>query len=161
MSNYTHHAYVGQSYYTYMWVNVKLHTHMPEDWTVSTLLPIYKGKGSVLQCGSYRGVKLLEQGMKVVERIFECRLREIVEIDSMQLGFMPGKGTTDAIFMARSMQEGYCDKCKKLFMCFVDLEKAFDRVPRAVTQWALRKHKVPEALVKAVMKMYEGANTRV
>ena len=41
-----------------------------------------------------------------------------------------GKGTTDAIFMARQMQENFRVKGKKLYFGFVDLEKAFDRVPR-------------------------------
>ena len=50
----------------------------------------------------------------------------------MQFGFMPGKGTTDAIFIVRQMQEKYIKK--KLYFAFVDLEKAFDRVPREVVQ---------------------------
>jgi len=48
----------------------------------------------------------------------------------MQFGFMKGKGTIDAIFMARQMQENFRVKGKKLYFGFVDLEKAFDRVPR-------------------------------
>jgi len=76
---------------------------------------------------------------------------------------MPGKGTTDAIFTVRQMQEKY--GCKgKLYFAFADLEKAFDRVPREVTRWALRKAGlagVDEWLVKAVMAMYEGAQTVV
>jgi len=41
-----------------------------------------------MECGSYRGVKLLEHAMKVVERIFEHRIRQQIEIDDMQFGFM-------------------------------------------------------------------------
>ena len=40
----------------------------------------------------------------------------------------------DAIFIARKMQEKYQKKDKKLYMCFVDMEKAFDRVPRNMMQ---------------------------
>ena len=54
-----------------------------------------------MECGSFRGIKLLEHAMKVVERIFEHRIRQQIVIDDMQ--FMKGKGTTDAIFMARGM----------------------------------------------------------
>jgi len=53
------------------------------------------------------------------------------------------------------------DKGKKLYFAFVDLVKAFDRVPREVTRWAPRKAAVDERLVKAVMAMYEGAQTVV
>ena len=55
----------------------------------------------------------------------------------MQFGFMKGKRTTDAIFMARQMQENFRVKDKKLYFGFVDLEKAFDRVPREVSPKAL------------------------
>ena len=85
-----------------------------------------------MECGSYRGIKLSEHAMKVVERIFEYRIRQHIEIDGIQFGFMKGKGTTDAIFMARQMQENLRVKGKKLYFGFVDLEKAFDRVPREV-----------------------------
>ena len=47
-------------------------------------LPIYKGKGDPMECGSYRGIKLLEHAMKVIERIFVHRIRQQIEIDDMQ-----------------------------------------------------------------------------
>ena len=56
----------------------------------------------------------------------------------MQFGFMKGKGTTDAIFLARQMQENFRVKGKKLYFDFVDLEKAFQRVPREVISWELK-----------------------
>ena len=57
----------------------------------------------------------------------------------MQFGFMPGRGTTDAIFILIQLQEKHLAKNKKLYFAFVDLEKAFDRVPRKVIWWAMRK----------------------
>ena len=42
---------------------------IPDDWKSSVVLPIYKGKGEPLECGSYRGIKLLEHAIKVVEKI--------------------------------------------------------------------------------------------
>ncbi|MBJ3201398.1 hypothetical protein JGB54_23260, partial [Salmonella enterica subsp. enterica serovar Agona] len=52
-------------------------------------------------------------------------------------------------------------KGKKLYYAFVDLEKAFDRVPREVVKWALRKSGVDEWIVRAVMAMYANAQTVV
>ena len=52
-----------------------------------------------MECGSYRGIKLLEHAMKVVERIFEQRIWQQIEVADMQLGFRKGKGTTDAILL--------------------------------------------------------------
>jgi len=60
-------------------------------------------KGKVTQWNVYTGIKLLEHAMKVVEMIFEHRIRQRVEIDDVHFAFMKGKGTTDAIFTTRAM----------------------------------------------------------
>src|SRR5664279_4610934 len=102
-----------------------------------------------------RGIKLLEHVMKILERVIDCRVRRIVKVDDMQFGFMAGKGTTDAIFVVRQLQEKYLSRKKDLWMAFVDLEKAFDRVPREVVWWALRKLGVDEWIVAVIKSMYE------
>ena len=53
-------------------------------------------------------------------------MRTLVNLNKMQFGFMPGKATVDAIFIVRRMREEYLKKDKKLYMCLVDMEKAFD-----------------------------------
>jgi len=105
---------------------------IPTDWRKSCIVTVYKGKGDALDCGSYRGIKLLDHAMKVFEMIFEKRVRSQVELDDMQFRFSPGKGTTDAIFIVRQLQEKFLSKNKEVWMAFVDLEKAFDRVPREI-----------------------------
>ena len=134
---------------------------IPESWQMSELVTIYKGKGDVLECSSSQGIKLLEHGIKVAERVLERRLRQAVEIDNMQFGFRPGTGTTDAIFLTRQLQERYRGKHRELLWAFVDLEKAFDRMPRKVVEWAMRRLGVEEWLVRAVMAMYKHARTRI
>ena len=64
-------------------------------------------------------------------------------------------------FFVRQMQENFGVKGKKLYFGFVDLEKAFDRVPREAIRWAMRKFGVEEWLLSAVMFMYTGAKTVV
>ena len=61
---------------------------MPKEWELSTLIPIYKGKGDPMECGSYRAIKLLEHGMKALERVLERRLRMKVNIDDMQFHWL-------------------------------------------------------------------------
>ena len=99
--------------------------------------------------------------LKFIERVVEKIIREQVKIDDMQFGFMPGKGTTDAIFILRQLQEKYLSKDKKLYFAFVDLEKAFDRVPRKVIWWSMRKLGIDEWLVKLVQAMYANAKSQV
>ena len=99
--------------------------------------------------------------MKVLERIVDGLIRQVVSIDDSQLGFVPGRGTTDAIFVVRQLQEKYLAVNKRLYMAFVDFEKAFDQVPRKVIWWALRKLGVDEWIVRLVQGMYSNARKRV
>jgi len=84
-----------------------------------------------------------------------------IDILDMQFGFMKGKGTTDAIFVVRQMQKKFRAKGKRLCFGFVDLKKAFDKFPREVIRWAMRKLGVVDVewLVSAVMLVYTGAKT--
>ena len=134
---------------------------VPSDWEQSFIVCLYKGKGDALERGNYRGLKLTEQVMKVLERIVDGLIRQVVSIDDSQFGFVPGRGTTDAIFVVRQLQEKYLAANKRLYMAFVDLEKAFDRVPRKVIWWALRKLGVDEWIVRLVQGMYSNARSRV
>ena len=105
--------------------------------------------------------ELIEQVMNVLERVVEGLIRQRVEIDEMQCGFMSGRGTTDAIFIVRQLQEKHLAANKPLYMAFIDLEKAFDRVPRDVIWWAMRKLGIDEWLVRLVQSMYKDVRSRV
>ena len=80
--------------------------------------------------------------MKLWERVIEHRLRAITWVFMNQFGFMPGRSTMEAIFLIRQVMERYIEK-KDLHMVFIDLEKAYDKIPKTVMWWALDKHKVP------------------
>ena len=126
---------------------------VPSDWEQSFIVCLYKGKGDALERGNYRGLKVTEQVMKIVERIVDGLIKQLVSIGDSQFGFVPGRGTTDAIFVVRQLQEKYLAANKRLYMAFVDLEKAFDQVPRKVIWWALRKLGVEEWIVQLVQGM--------
>ena len=76
---------------------------MPESWKRSMVVPLYKGKQNVLECGNYCTIKLLEHGMKVVEPVFEKRLRKMVEIREEQYGFVAGKRSIEVILILRQL----------------------------------------------------------
>ncbi|XP_057290926.1 uncharacterized protein LOC130613626 [Hydractinia symbiolongicarpus] len=74
-----------------------------------------------------------------MERVIEVIIRSQISIDSMKFAFMPGRSTTDAIFVLRQLHEKHITKHKDLFFAFVDLEKAFGPVPRKVVCWGAPK----------------------
>merc|ERR1712121_605790 len=140
---------------------------IPEGWELSFILNLFKGKGDTLNSGNCRGLKLTEHVMKVMEHLIGELIREIVNIDEMQYAFVKGQSTTDAIFIIRQLQEKYLSKVDPdgkhltLFFAFVDLEKAFDRVPRKVLWWAMRTLGVPESIVRVVQATYNNARSKV
>ena len=69
--------------------------NIPDDWKKSWPITVYKGKGDAQECGSYQGIKLLDQVMKGFERVMENRVKSIVKLDEMQFGFRAGKSMTD------------------------------------------------------------------
>ena len=82
--------------------------------------------------------------LKIFERIMDRRLRQEARIRKQQLGFMKEVGTVDGIFSIRQLMEKYREKQKGLHMAFIDLEKAYDRVPRKEVWRSLREKGVSE-----------------
>ena len=114
---------------------------MPEKWKTSVVVPIFKGKG-------YDGLWGIQRS-KVTGACNE---------DS---GESAGEQNLKHRLFLRECKRSFVKEKKRLYMCLVDLEKAFDRVPRKVMEWALRKKGLAEVLVQAVMSLYEGSRTKV
>lgn len=96
------------------------------------MVTIYKQKGDIMDCGSYIGIKMLEHVWTIFERVFDTRLRKIVQIHEIQYGFTPGKSTIDATFIVRQLLEISLEGNRKLYCCFVDLKQTYDRVPQEI-----------------------------
>ncbi|TWW67395.1 hypothetical protein D4764_02G0004360, partial [Takifugu flavidus] len=99
-------------------------------------------------------------GRKVVySGVLERRVRRIVEprIQEEQCGFRPGRGTVDQLYTLSRVFEGAWEFAQPVHMCFVDLEKAFERVPRGV----LREYEVSGFLIRAVRSLYDRCQSLV
>ena len=125
---------------------------LPEEWILSSLVPNFKEKGDPLNPNSYRGINLLKHAFKLYEKVFNGRLLEVVDIDKMQYGFMPGRGTVDAVFVLMRLSEKFRAKNKFIFI-FADLEKDFDQVPKEFIRFALWRKCVQEYLINAIMSL--------
>jgi hypothetical protein len=84
-----------------------------------------------------------------------------VKLTPNQCGFVKGCGTTDAIHAARLLVERHREKNRPLHMAFLDLEKAFDRIPHDLIWHALRSHGVPEEYVRWVKLLYRDVSSVV
>ena len=151
----------GINFLTSLFNNIVSSNTIPDGWRCSILVPIYKGKGDIQDCGNYRGIKLTSHTLKIWEKVVERRLREMVNIGEGQYGFMPGKSTTDAIFALRQLMEKYREGQVPLHCVFIDLEKAYDRVPREEIWNYLRLKGVTERYVRLIQDMYRDSQTQV
>ena len=100
--------------------------------------------------------------MKILEHVEEGLIRQRVEIDEMQCGFMLGCGTTDAIFIVRQLQEKHLIANKPLYMAVVYLEKkAFDCVHQDLIWLEMPTLGTAEWLVHLVQSMNKDVRSRV
>ena len=118
-------------------------------------MPTWKGKGDSNDPGRYRGITLLSQTLKLMERILDASVRHILEskFGENQLGFRKGRGTDDGLFAIRQIIEKRRTFRKDVAFGFVDLEKGFDTVPRERTFAVMRRTEVGEAEVRMIEDM--------
>ncbi|XP_057303608.1 uncharacterized protein LOC130640998 [Hydractinia symbiolongicarpus] len=98
---------------------------IPSEWQSSVIVNCFKGKGDALERGNYRGLKLVDQVMKVIERVIDKLLRERIDIDKMQFDFVPGRGTTDAIFFTQTASGKVFRKEKESLFCLCRFRESF------------------------------------
>jgi len=152
---------IGAQFLTQLFNRLLSGEAMPEEWRKSLMVPIYKNKGGAQECGNYRGIKLLSHTMKIWERVLDQRMRECTIVSQQQFGFMPGKGTSDPVFALRLLMEKFKEGQKGLHLVFVDLEKAYDRVPREELWHCMRSSEIAEPYVRAVQDMYKECTTAI
>jgi Reverse transcriptase (RNA-dependent DNA polymerase) len=128
---------------------------MSDEWRRSILVPIFKNKGDIQSCTNYKRIKLMSHIMKLWERVIEHRLRKLITVSKNQFGFMPGRFTMEVIFLIRQIMERHREQ-KDLHMIFIDLEKAYDKIPRNIMWWALKRKLVPTKYVTLIKDMYKN-----
>ncbi|KAL0153242.1 hypothetical protein M9458_051417, partial [Cirrhinus mrigala] len=135
---------------------------VPLDWQTGVVVPLFKKRDRRV-CSNYRGITLLSLPGKVYARVLERRIRPIVEprIQEEQCGFRPGRGTMDQLYTLFRVLKGSWEFAQPVHMCFVDLEKAFDRVPRGVLWGVLWEYGVRGPLLRAVRSLYDRSRSLV
>src|SRR2546425_4247796 len=128
--------------------------HIPKDFRESIFIPIPK-VSKAQECSDFRTIALISHASKVLLHVIKRRITPIIErqLGDSQMGFRKEKGTRDAIFQLRMISERITQmnrekvtqektkmKKMKIYLYFVDYQKAFDRV---------RHDKLAEVMAKA------------
>lgn len=115
-----------------------------------------------LQCNKHRTISIMSHITKIILRVILTRIRNKLrpEISDEQYGFVAGKGTTNAIFSLRVLTENMIEVQKDTYLCFIDYEKAFDRVRHVELMdmlWSVRVDGKDLRLIKNLYWKQKGA----
>lgn len=102
---------------------------VPIDWLKSMFITIPK-KQNAKKCGEYRMISLMSHVLKLFLNIIQNRVRPKCDeqLGDSQFGFRSGVGTREALFALNVLVQKCRDMQTDVLMCFIDYEKAFDRV---------------------------------
>ena len=143
--------------------SVWTHMSIPKDWKSAILLPLFKNKGSSELCENYRGIVLLSVPGKVLSRVILNRLKPWSEVvlHEMQCGFREERSCCDDIFSVRQVVEKSIEKQRPLFMCFIDLKKAYDSVDRNALWKILQSTGIPLTLLNIIQQLHRETTCKI
>ena len=131
---------------------------VPKQWTDAVITVLHK-KGDKTECGNYRGISLVSHAGKARLKVVARRLSAYCEVKELlpeeQCGFRPDRSTTGIMFVVRRLQEIRRKARVCLFVCFIDLQKAYDTFNRTLLWQVLTRIGVPPQMI-AVIRQFHG-----
>ncbi len=133
---------------------------VPDGFNTGLVTPVYK-RGDACDTGNYRPIAVTEPIMRLYAGLLNQRLVRFTEEQQLrsasQAGFRPGLSTLHQLFTLQHFIDRSRHDCLPLFCCFLDLEGAFDRVPRPLLWEVLRRLGVHGAMLGAIQSLYVDA----
>eukprot|EP00752_Nemacystus_decipiens_P010806 g9612.t1 len=137
---------------------------MPQEWKDATIKMLCK-KGDRSNCNNFRGISPLSHVGKVLAKTITNRLTAFCEANDIlpeeQCGFRPGRSTVCMLFVVRRLQELGRRRRIPLYMCFIDLQKAYDSVDRELLWKVLARAGIPAEMIAVIRKFHVGMRARV
>ena len=134
----------------------------PEEWLAGELAILEK-KGDLSDPNNYRGIMLLETFYKIIANVLHAKLLPIVESldNESQCGFRPGRSCIDAIFTVKMALKKRAEHNQETYVLFLDLVKAFDRVPRVLLWQILDKSGVPRKIINLIRTLHTDVSFEI
>ena len=134
----------------------------PISWKRSIYIPLPK-KGDLKLCSNHRTIALISHASKILLKIIQKRLERKLddEINIVQAGFRPNRGTRDHIFNIRNILEKCREFNKDLYACFIDYSKAFDCVEHQKMWKIMAQMGFPKHLIRLIESLYQNQEAAV
>ena len=132
---------------------------VPQQWKDAIIMILNKKKDRT-ECGNFGGISLVAHAGKILLKIIARRLSEYCErvgiLSEEQSGFRPNHSTTDMMFVIRRLQELARKKQILLYVCFIDLTKAYDSVDRTLLWTVLARFGVQQIMISVIRQFHDG-----
>ena len=131
---------------------------LPQAWALGAISPLLKPGGTPTDCSSYRGITVGTLMAKLFATIVNKRVTKWAEENHLrargQAGFRKDHRTSDQIFVLRTLIEQQRMAGTPLYVCFVDFQKAYDTVPRALLWGKLERMGIRGHIMDAIRALY-------
>ena len=132
---------------------------VPQQWKDAMIMVLHKKKDRT-ECGNSRGISLVVHAGKILLKIIARRLNEycgrVGILPEKQSGFRPNRSTTDMMFVIRRLQELARKKRIPLYVCLIDLTKAYNSVDRTLLWTVLARFGVPQKTISVIRQYHDG-----
>ena len=132
---------------------------VPQQWKYAIIIVFHKKKNRT-ECRHYRGISLAAHAGKILLKSTARCLRECCErvgiVPEERSGFRPNRCTTDMMLVNRRLEELARKKRIPLYVCFIDLTKAYDSVERTLLWTGLTRFGVPQNIISVIRQFHDG-----
>ena len=133
-------------------------------WSVGYISPVFKA-GDIGDPNNYRGITVCSCLGKFFTLIINDRLTKYLDehniIHNNQIGLRKGYGTSDHVFVLKSLIDLYTKNDKKVYACFVDFQKAYDTIWRNGLFYKLMKYGFSHKIVFLLKSKYDRVASAV
>ena len=131
----------------------------PQQRKYSTIKVLHKKKDRT-ECSNFRGISFVAHAGKVLLKVVAGRLSDYCErkniLPEEQCGFRPQRSTVDIVFVVRRLQELARKNDTPMYLCFIDLTKAYDFVDRTLLWDVLARFGMPPRMLAVIRQFHDG-----
>ncbi len=146
-----------------IFVDIWQNEEIVDDWTLAILIRLFKNKGDKTKCDNYRGISLLVVASKLFTRVILNRIQTLIDgqLLKQQAGFRANRSTIDQIFVLKMIMEKAREFNKTLFMCFIDIQKAYDSVNRDLLWKICQHYGLTVKIIRLLKLIYKNTRAKV
>ena len=136
--------------------NFLIHGHISSVLMVSTLIPLLKDKlGDICTGSNYRSIALSNLILKIFDWVIILLYGERLNLDDLQFSYQPNVSTNMCTRMAVETMQHFLRNGSEVFICAMDMSKAFDKVKHGLLFYKLLDRGVPEIFIRLLVCMYK------